>query len=180
MEGVRIVTHAFFLLALSSETKRLSLPDPQALRLWSQPITNALPLHLRWQFTDCHQLQMLRQCLASERTTPSYQSAAHLNTLKMHTERWSKEGNEWGVAGAITCGEWRDTAPNLNRFGCGFKQNTPLERTPRHGISCKSPSCPLTCRQLRGERSQRFSPGLQLSWLHTTLNNRLNAGLKLL
>lgn len=34
------------------------------------------------------------------------------------------------------------------------------------------------CEAVLRERSQRFSPGLQLSWLHTTLNNRLNAGLK--
>ena len=62
VKGVRIVTHACSNPSFVLRDNRLSSSDPQRSGYDHNPIANAL-LHLRRQFTDCHQFQMLKRHL---------------------------------------------------------------------------------------------------------------------
>lgn len=60
VKGIRIVV---CVLCIPRFVLRDNRPSWADLGLWSQPITKALPLELRQQFTDCHQFQMVKHQL---------------------------------------------------------------------------------------------------------------------
>lgn len=104
VKGIRIVV---CVLCIPRFVLRDNRPSWADLGLWSQPITKALPLELRQQFTDCHQFQMVKHQLKLSilqrfvmkwlvwEPPVEVWIASDPHRWKTHTVRWSEWGNKW-------------------------------------------------------------------------------------
>lgn len=191
-KGLRIVTHACSIPALSSETIGLATLIRSSLLMitahyWC--ITTALKAAIYWLPSishvgivswGVHFTEMCHDVNGGDGLGWKEQAVPYPRGWKMHTERWSEEGNNWRWLRPLCAGNEEilhsiPTAPaaalnetlGLNAFFSVIE------------LACKSPSYPLTCRQLRGSTLRALSeilPWTPISGLHITTHNRLNTG----